>query len=286
MQSWNDCGTLVATMELKQAETLALELMAQHKISGLGCGWTFGFDNARVRFGCCFYGSRRITLSKVLVSVNDEKEVRDTILHEIAHALAGPEAGHGWKWKTKAAAIGARPTRCYTNTTTTIVTTKWEAVCHHCRKRYITLKVSKPDSKLCSDCWYPAYAANKTENVDDYFISFRKVDTLVIPPRGMANTIKPTKPVLLVATPTTTGAPGPFVEFGEIQSVKFVEPEAAPAAVSRAVANMQWDLPKVIAMYKAGSKIVDIAVAMGYKRGQGQNRVRAALAKAHCLPLK
>jgi hypothetical protein len=36
----------------------------------------------------------------------------------------------------------------------------------------------------------------------------------------------------------------------------------------------------VVRKYKAGVKIVDIAVAMGYPRGSGQNRVRAVLAKA------
>lgn len=37
---------------------------------------------------------------------------------------------------------------------------------------------------------------------------------------------------------------------------------------------------RVIGLYKAGRKVVDIAVAMGYKRGHGQNRVRHCLIKA------
>ena len=37
---------------------------------------------------------------------------------------------------------------------------------------------------------------------------------------------------------------------------------------------------RVISLYKAGRKIVDIAVAMGYERGTGQNRVRHCLTKA------
>ena len=38
-----------------------------------------------------------------------EAEIRDTILHEIAHALAGPEARHGARWKAIARRIDATP---------------------------------------------------------------------------------------------------------------------------------------------------------------------------------
>jgi hypothetical protein len=41
-----------------------------------------------------------------------------------------------------------------------------------------------------------------------------------------------------------------------------------------------FDADKCVAMYKAGSRVVDIAVAMGYERGHGQNRVRRVLLKA------
>jgi predicted SprT family Zn-dependent metalloprotease len=46
------------------------------------------------------------------VLLNNVDEVRDTILHEIAHALA-PGDGHGPKWRMTCLRIGARPKRCY-----------------------------------------------------------------------------------------------------------------------------------------------------------------------------
>jgi predicted SprT family Zn-dependent metalloprotease len=39
-------------------------------------------------------------------------EFRDTVLHEIAHAIAGHKAGHGPAWKMVARMIGAKPQRC------------------------------------------------------------------------------------------------------------------------------------------------------------------------------
>ena len=73
-------------MNLDQAEQLALSLMREH---GLLPRWSFAFDRAERRFGSCNERKRRITLSAAIVRLNSESEVRDTILHEIAHALVG-----------------------------------------------------------------------------------------------------------------------------------------------------------------------------------------------------
>ena len=39
-------------------------------------------------------------------------DVRDTLLHEVAHAIAGHKAGHGPVWKAVCVEIGAKPKRC------------------------------------------------------------------------------------------------------------------------------------------------------------------------------
>jgi predicted SprT family Zn-dependent metalloprotease len=94
------------------ARQLAWDLMRQHGL--LAAGWTFKFDHARRRFGSCRPRSRAITLSRPLTLLNGDDQVRDTILHEIAHALT-PGDGHGPQWKAKCREIGARPQRCYTD---------------------------------------------------------------------------------------------------------------------------------------------------------------------------
>jgi predicted SprT family Zn-dependent metalloprotease len=95
-------------MNLHAAQNLARQLIKQHGLAG----WTFSFDHARRRFGSCRVKSKMITLSRTLTFLNPETEVRDTILHEIAHALT-PNDGHGQRWKRKCIEIGARPERCY-----------------------------------------------------------------------------------------------------------------------------------------------------------------------------
>lgn len=96
-------------MLLDDAENLALTLMEDH---GIGNTWSFAFDNAKTRCGAAKFRIRTVTLSRHFVQRNGEAEVRDTILHEIAHVKAGAKAGHGVQWQMWAMKIGARPERC------------------------------------------------------------------------------------------------------------------------------------------------------------------------------
>lgn len=98
-------------MNLDDAENLALVLMEDH---GIGSLWSFTFDNAKTRCGAAKFGKRQITLSRHFVHRNGEADVRDTVLHEIAHVKAGAKAGHGSAWQMWAMKVGARPQRCAT----------------------------------------------------------------------------------------------------------------------------------------------------------------------------
>jgi predicted SprT family Zn-dependent metalloprotease len=97
-------------MTLKDAEKLALDLMERHKVPR---SWSFKFDSSKVRFGKCDYRKKQISLSRHLVELNSERAVRDTILHEIAHALAPRRCGHGPAWRAVARAIGCNAKSCY-----------------------------------------------------------------------------------------------------------------------------------------------------------------------------
>lgn len=68
--------------------------------------WRFGFDNAKRRAGLCNFTERRITVSRYLAAKFDDDEIHQILLHEVAHAMAGPRAGHGAVWKRTAAEIG------------------------------------------------------------------------------------------------------------------------------------------------------------------------------------
>ncbi len=68
--------------------------------------WSFDFDHARRRAGLCNYTERRISVSRHLSARFEDDEIHQILLHEVAHAIAGPEAGHGRTWKRVAEELG------------------------------------------------------------------------------------------------------------------------------------------------------------------------------------
>jgi predicted SprT family Zn-dependent metalloprotease len=143
-------------MDLSKAETLAKELIKQHGLNE--AGWIFKFDNAKRRFGSCRYRSRIITLSKHLTELNDENRIRNTILHEIAHALT-PGHGHNWIWKAKALEIGCDGDRCYSGKVVSTPESKYIAICKGCN--YTHKKHRKPRAtSSCGNCSGGRYNEN------------------------------------------------------------------------------------------------------------------------------
>ncbi len=119
-------------MKLSDAETLAQDLFAQHGLKK----WTFQFDRAKVRFGLCNFCDRVISLSRHLTELNDEAIVRNTILHEIAHALVGRRHAHDKVWKAKAIEIGCDGARRYHSGSINTPALKYSATCSSCTKIY------------------------------------------------------------------------------------------------------------------------------------------------------
>jgi len=117
-------------MDLHDAENLARQLLARH---GLG-QWRFGFNRRKRTLGLCRYEERRIELSVHFVAAHDEPEIRDVVLHEIAHALAGHAAAHGPRWQSYCHVIGARPERCSSNSR--MPEGRWQAVCAGCSRQF------------------------------------------------------------------------------------------------------------------------------------------------------
>ena len=84
---------------------MAQRLMDDHGLTG----WTLAFVEAKRRLGDCHFRHRVIRISRTHALEGSEEQIRDTVLHEIAHAIAGREAGHGPLWKVTARRIGATP---------------------------------------------------------------------------------------------------------------------------------------------------------------------------------
>lgn len=122
--------------KLAAVERMARELLAEH-LGGQRV-WEFRIDRAKTRLGRCqvrYDGSVLITLSKHFILLNPLEEARDTILHEIAHALAGPRANHGPVWRSIARQLGATTNACADNTVAG-PPRAWQRVCADCGKEF------------------------------------------------------------------------------------------------------------------------------------------------------
>ncbi len=117
-------------MNLNEVLILGNQLMKLHGLTERG--WCFELDNAKSRFGICRHGRRLISVSQDLSFLNDEPKVKDTILHEIAHALVGRGHGHDAVWKAKCVEIGAKPERCYNTDETNTPALRYYAICEGC----------------------------------------------------------------------------------------------------------------------------------------------------------
>ena len=81
--------------ELSRVRTWADALIRLH----LTPEWTFAFDNAKTRAGLCNFTAKRISVSRYIAQRSDDDDIHQVLLHEVAHAIAGPDAGHGDTWK-------------------------------------------------------------------------------------------------------------------------------------------------------------------------------------------
>jgi predicted SprT family Zn-dependent metalloprotease len=96
----------ILTEKIIDAHYLGTALLREHGLDD----WKFVLDNSKRRVGECRYHKREIGLSIWFLEKSSEAEIEDTIKHEIAHALVGPDVkSHGDEWKAKAVEVGAKP---------------------------------------------------------------------------------------------------------------------------------------------------------------------------------
>lgn len=134
-------------MKLNDAQALAQDLMRQHGLTQKG--WHFNFDSSVRRFGACHWRTNKITLSEKLTQLNDETRVKQTLLHEIAHALAGPKAHHNDVWRAICIRIGGDGQRLYTEANTVTVDRRVTGTCPNCKR---VIKRHRRSAIACGQC--------------------------------------------------------------------------------------------------------------------------------------
>lgn len=145
-----DTQTATATMTnnevLDHIEAFAAAKIAEHLPPE---GWTFSWLTTKRTMGLCDYRTKMVSASKIYVGIASVEQLENTVLHEIAHALAGFKAGHGFAWERACVAIGAEPKRLFDASQISPPYT-WARSCPSCGP--VAKYFSKPRSKRSHSC--------------------------------------------------------------------------------------------------------------------------------------
>jgi len=140
--------------ELARVRVWAEALIALH----LDASWTFAFDTAKTRAGLCDHARRRISVSRYLAARFDDDAIHQVLLHEVAHAVAGPRAGHGRRWLLTARELGYTGGRTHDGPVA-IEHARWVGTCPGGHEHVRFRRPSRPVScGRCSRRYDPANA--------------------------------------------------------------------------------------------------------------------------------
>ena len=134
-------------MELDDVRKLVNELFTKYKIKN----WNFEFFTKKKSLGMCDFNTKTLYIGLQYCAVNDEKRIRNTLLHEVAHILVGLKNGHNFIWRRKCVEIGGDGERL-TQTDKIVATYKHQYKCPACNTIYPTHKRLSTIG-FCSKCW-------------------------------------------------------------------------------------------------------------------------------------
>ena len=145
-----------------------IRILAESKIAQyLDSEWSFAFNNHKRSHGICNYKKKEIQLSRNSALHESMDKVLDTILHEIAHAMVGPEAGHGPIWRNVALVIG-----CSVNVTADVSEAHGEALA-----KSITHVVVDTTRNQVVKTYLRKPSANTMNSIQNMFIRGRRFET-------------------------------------------------------------------------------------------------------------
>jgi len=105
-------------------------------------GWRFEFSNHKTLAGVCYGWKKLIVLSAYYVEHNTDTEIKNTMLHEIAHALAPKKEHHGKIWRKIFRDLlikynePVNVSRCYDSHKVNMPKGKWLLYCDSCERSW------------------------------------------------------------------------------------------------------------------------------------------------------
>ena len=132
-------------MTLDEITEKAEEFLHKHNLQD----WQFAFSLTSSIGGQCWHRRKFITISVTYCQKATKAEIINTLLHEIAHAIAGYENKHNHVWQRVARSIGCNAKRCHSVNHTPA---KWSGKCK-CRSDWKRQRLTKlARTGICPRC--------------------------------------------------------------------------------------------------------------------------------------
>jgi predicted SprT family Zn-dependent metalloprotease len=135
---------------------LIVSTLALMELFGLTPAWRMALTRGKHTVGSTNYSTRVISISAAVLPFNTPAQVRELILHEIAHAMVGARRGehHGEAWRRQAVALG-----CSGERHPEIVYPRgaWRVVCDrgcgYCKEKHTALtQKQRAKARSCPVC--------------------------------------------------------------------------------------------------------------------------------------
>jgi predicted SprT family Zn-dependent metalloprotease len=133
-------------MKVKNATLLAKKLLDEHGLEK----WKVEICSSNIIFGWCDDSKKTIGLSSKFTELNKRKDVKDTILHEIAHALLPKNNTHDNEWKFVAMLLGCSP-ESFFDKGIKKPRKKHTYICKKCGRKMKTYGILK-NKRICRIC--------------------------------------------------------------------------------------------------------------------------------------
>lgn len=155
-------------MRINDALNLARDLMKQHNVRP-DCGLDLSRGKRTLGY-VIWKGTNKIptvNLSVHFLAILSDEEIRDTILHELAHVISGPGHHHDWYWKSICRKIGCNPERTAKLDRVPDGRYKMQCVCGKTYTKYRSSRTMKSHTYVCGTCkrndlvWVDSYTGKK-----------------------------------------------------------------------------------------------------------------------------
>jgi hypothetical protein len=147
---------------------MAEELMDKH-LDLENERWSFHFSACKSFLGRCNPMDKTIEISTAFIQSMTDYQIKQVVLHEIAHAMVGTGMGHNFMWKMMASAIGVD------NPSATMQFSKEQDADIFKRLKPAFVMVA-PDGEIVK-YWRRSPAKGTWQNIHKYFVRGKKATT-------------------------------------------------------------------------------------------------------------